>query len=451
VLLPKQVSALVGIMTKRTEWFLLLCVLLLAAVLRIQAVSTTQIDHPVRADAREYYLSALNLQRWQVFSGATPDISAPAPDAARPPLMPVLLTPFVVFPPTDVMLFHFNLLQVGMDVLTVGFTFLLFRLFSGALLALSAALLAACSPHLVSMTTYLLTETSFTFFLTAGLCLTAFALKREVLWGALLGGGALGLSALTRETTEYLPIFMLCSLCWFLDKKLVFRILMPTAIVALGVVWAWKFRNLSAIGSFSDPSLAVRTIHHGMYPGLMYNDDPNSFGVPYRLDPLSPRMTDLGGVLGVLWERFIAAPAKYLFWFLIGKPLAFFQWNLQDGTGDVFVYPLIYTPYLDNPLFVWTHALFRLLHVPLMISSILGAAVVLWRPKLLGLIGNARLPALLIVCVIGYFVAIHMVGFPLARYSVPLRPCMYGLGLFTIVMLIRQAWAQYRAGKHPMA
>lgn len=427
-------------MTRKTEWFLLVCVVLLAAILRVQAVSTTQIDHPIRADAREYYFSSLNLQRWHVFSGAVPSNSSPVPDAARPPLMPALLEPFVVFPPTETMLFHFNLLQVALDVLTVVFTFLLFRLVAGAALALGASFMLAICPHLISMTTYLLTETSFTFFLTGGICLTAFALKREVLWGALLGGVLLGLSALTRETTEYLPIFLLCSLYWFLERKLVWRILVPAAVAALAVVLVWKLRNLSAIGALSDPALAVRTIHHGMYPDMMYNGDPHSFAVPYSADPQSAMMTSMGSVLSVLWQRVVAEPLHYLRWYLIGKPLAFLQWDFQEADGDVFLYPVTYTPFSDKPLFVITHAICRVLHAPLVIAAILGVALALWRPKLLGLVGDGRRPVLLMGSVMVYFILVHMVGFPLARYSVPLRPCMYGLGLFTIVMLARRAW-----------
>lgn len=434
-------------MTKRTEWFLLVCIVLLAAVLRIQAVSTTQIDHPVRADAKEYYFGALNLQRWQVFSGSAPTAAAPVPDAARPPLMPALLEPFVVFPPTDAMLFHFNLLQAFLDVLTVVFTFLLFRLVCAAPLALGAAMLTAICPHLVSMTTYLLTETSFTFFLTSGICLTAFALKREAIWGAILGGAFLGLSALTRETTEYLPVFMLCCLCWFLERKVVLRILVPTAVAALAIVLAWKLRNLSAIGAFSDPALAMRTIHHGMYPDMMFNNDPYTFPIPYQADPQSAQMNSVGSVLSILWQRVVAEPWHYLRWYLIGKPLAFLQWDFQEADGDVFLYPVTYTPFSDRPLFIVTHAICRVLHGPLVIAAILGTVLAFWRPKLLGLAEEIRRPVLLIGCVMVYFVLLHMLGFPLARYSVPLRPCMYGMGLFTIVMLGRQMWLSVQARK----
>lgn len=434
-------------MTKKTEWFVLTCVLLLAAILRVQAVSTTQIDHPIRADAQQYYFSSLNLQRWHVFSGAPPASSAPIPDAARPPLMPALLEPFVVFPPTDAMLFHFNLLQVFLDVLTVVFTFFLFRLVTGAPLALAAAALIAICPHLISMTTYLLTETSFTFFLTAGVCLLAYGLNRECVWCAVLGGLLLGFSALTRETTEYLPFFMLISLFWFLEKKLFARVLVPAAVAALAVVFAWKLRNLSAIGALSDPALAVRTIHHGMYPDMMYNNDPYTFPIPYQADPQSAQMTTMRSVLSILWQRSVAEPLHYLHWYLIGKPMAFLQWDFQEADGDVFLYPVTYTPFSDKPLFIVTHAICRVLHAPLVLAAFLGAILALWRPRLLGLAGRMRLPVLLMVCVMAYFVALHTLGFPLARYSVPLRPCMYGFGLFTLVKLLQMAWRSYQARK----
>jgi hypothetical protein len=50
--------------------------------------------------------------------------------------------------------------------------------------------------------------------------------------------------------------------------------------------------------------------------------------------------------------------------------------------------------------------------------------------------GEQRI-AILLVALILYFLAVHMVGAPFPRYGIPLRPIVYGLGLFTLVKLVK--------------
>lgn len=425
-------------MTKSIQYFLLGVIIVFAATLRVQVVSTTVVDNPVRADAAQYYFGALNIQRWNVFSSEAPSQSPPKPDAFRPPVVSAILTFFASIPPTEKMLFHFNLFQACLDTLTVLIVFFIFYQFSGYWQALCSALLAAISPHLISMTTYMLTETTFTFILACGLCALCVSFKRDSLIFALIGGMILGLSALTRETTEYLPIFLCAVMFWFVERRVFFRLLVPALVMALVVMALWKIRNFFAIGHFSDPALAINTIHHGMYPDMMYENDPRSFSMPYRFDPESSKMKNLSDVLYILWQRACAEPGRYIYWFVIGKPLAFLQWSLQDGGGDVFIYPVKYSPYFNKNLFGVTHFVCYWLYFPLTAFAWVGGCLAVWRPMWLGLKEDARLPVLLIMAVFVYFLAVHMVGFPLARYSVPLRPYFYGLGLVTIVALIRQ-------------
>jgi 4-amino-4-deoxy-L-arabinose transferase-like glycosyltransferase len=428
-------------MTKKIVWLGVVCVLFLAAILRIQAIGTTIIDAPVRADAQQYYFGSLNLARWGVFSNAAPAAAAPAPNAFMPPALPVLILPFLKYPPTDSMLLQFNMFQVCMGVMTVFLVFLLFRLFANSGIALGAALASAISPHLISLNTYLLTETSFTLFLMSGLVCTGYALKRDNLGLSLLGGVLFGVSALARQTTEYFPVFMLICMWPFLDRKQFIKTILPSALFALTVIVAWKIRNVFAIGALSDPTLAFKTIQHGMYPGLMYDNNPASFSIPYRFDPLADQMTNLHNVIAIIWQRVQANPGTYLYWYCIGKPLAFLQWGFQDGLAEIFVYPVVYSPYFDMPLFGYTYLLMKAIHIPLIVFSFIGGGLAVFRPDYLGMTRKESLPLLLVVGVIVYFLLLHIVGFPLARYSLPIRPCLYGLGVFTIVTAVRQLWA----------
>jgi len=430
-----------NIMTKKMECLGLVLVLLLAAVLRIQAISSTVIDLPVRLDAQQYYFGSLNLARWGIFSNAAPAAIPPSPNSFIPPLLSVLILPFLKYPPTDSMLFQFNTFQACMGIITVALVFLLFRLFTSSWISLGAALASAVSPHLVCLSTYLLTETSFTLLLVGSLVCIGYALKRDSLCMSLLGGLVLGVSALARPTTEYFPVFMLLGMWLFVDRKQFIKTVLPSAILALSVIFAWKIRNFFAIGVFSDPTLAFKTIQHGMYPGMMYNNIQSSFATPYRFDPLADQMTNLHNVLAVMWQRVQADPGIYLYWYCIGKPMAFLQWGFQDGAGEIFVYPAIYSPYFDVPLFGYTYFFMKAVHIPLIVFAFIGGGLAVFRPDYLRMSRKESLPLLLIVGVIVYFLLLHIVGFPLARYSLPIRPCLYGLGVFTIVTAVRQLWA----------
>lgn len=428
-------------------------IVLLGASLRFQAIGGTVVDQPIRADARVYYFTALNLKHWGVFSQALPSDVAPEPGAFVPPGLPVALVPFAEFPPTERMLFHFNSYQALLGTLTILAAYVLFRLLAGNAVALGTALLTALAPHLVVMTTYLLTETQFTFLLTSGMLALALGMRRAHPGWAILGGFLLGLSALTRSTTEYFPFFLAPFLFWTMGARSFLRIGLPAIGAALAMIVAWKIRNLAAIGVASDPTLFVSTILHGMYPDFIFNGIPESFGFPYRFDPFAAQPHTIGEVLQELYRRAGEAPWTFARWYLIGKPATLLSWNIIAGMGGIFVYPVEASPYLTSPFFHITEVASAYLHRPLTIAALAGCGAVLFKPRLLGLSEDNRPIAVLIVALILYFLAIHMVGAPFPRYGIPLRPIIYGLGLFTLAALGRKIFPHLaslrpKAGTH---
>lgn len=420
-------------------------IILLGMALRFQAISSTVVDNPIRADARIYFLSALNIERWGIFSRAEPASIPPKPDAFVQPGLPWVIAHFIEFPPTDRMLLRINLLQATLGTLTILFTFGLFRLFATPMQALGAALLTAISPHLVVMTTYLLTETLFTFLLIGGTWALAVGTRGKQLTWAIAGGILLGLSALTRATTEYLPLFLLPFLFMLLDRDKFIRIALPAILTATAIIIAWKLRNLITTGWLGDPTLMVSSLHHGMYPDFMFNGAPESLGIPYRFDPFTQQVTGVASVLTEILQRAAEEPLRYAIWYSIGKPIALLSWNMIDGIGDIFIYPVTSSPYFDRPLFFTTRALASWLHAPLSIVAVTGCGISLLRPQWLGLSGELRFPAQLCALIVLYFFAIHIVGAPYPRYGVPLRPVIYGFGLFTVTRLVGMAIKKFGA------
>lgn len=432
-------------MSARSILLSLLLIVLLGAALRFQAISSTIVESPIRADARVYYLSALNLERWGIFSRADPEPVPPKPDAFVQPALPWVISHFIEFPPTDRMLLRINLMQATLGTITILFTFGLFRLFAAPMQALGAALLTAISPHLVVMTTYLLTETLFTFLLVGGTCAFIAGTQKSQATLAIAGGVLLGLSALTRSTTEYLPLFLLPFLYVLLDRDRFLRIALPAMLAATVIILVWKLRNLLATGGLGDPTLMVSALHHGMYPNFMFNGIPESLGIPYRFDPYTQQVNGAASVVTEILHRATEEPLRFAAWYAIGKPISLLSWNMIDGIGDIFIYPVTATPYLDRPLFLATRAVALWLHAPLSIAAVTGCGISLLRPQWLRLSDDLRFPAQLCALLVLYFFAIHIVGAPYPRYGIPLRPLIYGFGLFTITRIAGIAITKFGA------
>ena len=143
----------------------------LAMSLRLGAVNNTVIDDPIRADATDYYNYALNLKYHHTYSRENFSSDAPQPDALRAPGYPAFPVPFVEYPPTEFMLWRISLAQALLDSITVILALSIFRRIMAEGWALGAGFLTAISPHLISSTTYLLTETLFTFLMMLSLWL----------------------------------------------------------------------------------------------------------------------------------------------------------------------------------------------------------------------------------------------------------------------------------------
>ena len=84
----------------KPSWVLAALIVLFGAYLRVVAVVETRVDHPIRADAAEYFLSAYNLVEYGVYSSSPArlrDPNAPlTPDSIRVPGLPMIIAPFVL-------------------------------------------------------------------------------------------------------------------------------------------------------------------------------------------------------------------------------------------------------------------------------------------------------------------------------------------------------------------
>lgn len=417
-------------------WILIAsAIVAVAAYLRIVMVEETEVLAPIRADAREYYNYAYNLKSKGIYSlQDINDSSTPVPDAERNPGYSLFILPFVEYPPTYEMIERIAWAQVALSVLTLVLAMVWFRSFLPYQWALLAGMFVALSPHLIAANVYVLTETLFTFCLTAFLAAVGWLGATSHWSKALLAGALLGVALLVRPTLLYFPIFLLPALFFMVPWR---RAAALGCVLLLGfclVYGPWVIRNFSLPGDIQSTK-ALDTVHKGMYPDLMYRGDPRTYGFPNRVDPeWNKRADSLAKVLEEIRNRFAAEPVRYLRWYLIGKPVMLLSWDIIVGMGDVFVYPVTKSPYLHLGLFDITHRLMRGFHWPITILALVGC-VLSWMPSSRRYLpDNAVISTRIGALVIAYFLLVHMAGTPLPRYGIPLRPLVYGLGVLGGVM-----------------
>ncbi|MCK5716954.1 MAG: glycosyltransferase family 39 protein [Thiomargarita sp.] len=419
----------------RIVWFLLTIIVLIGLEFRLQAVMYTEVNQPIRADAKDYIAYAHNISQFQTYSRS---FSSQKPDAVRSPGYPIFLTVFLDKHISNNSLYHVLLAQVVLSTLTILLVYSLFATLLGASFALLVALLTALSPHLITMNVYYLSEPLFCFLLVSFLWLLS---KKHHPFILLCLGVILAAASLTRPWLQYF-IFLLIPLLVF--SHFPRKVSIYIGIAFLAIMSLWITRNIVTMGAASNSKLIAGSLHHGMYPNFMYDKKPESYGFPYRFDPRSSEISaSLPSVLTEIKRRFQEHPLEHLQWYLFGKPLTLLSWNIIQGMGDVFIYPVTRTPYDELTHFKISHDLMKFIHIPLVILAIIGSLIA-WRSQEdLKLSQKSLLVVRSISLLLGYFILLHMVVAPFPRYTVPMLPIIYGMAIFGGVQLFLGVKAKY--------
>lgn len=421
----------------------------LAIWLRGTLIMTTEVIDPLRADAFEYYRYAMNLEQCGVYSRSlesiTTQCATPArADSLRPPGYPLTLVPFVEWPPMPATLLRIQWFQVLLSALTVMLAY--FALLPlGAATAAAAAILSTLSPHLAAMNLYVLSETVFTFTLVAFVLAGTRWSARPGIARALAVGAALGLATLVRPTTLYLIVGVVPLFAWLAQQR---RTATAAAVLAgfLIVYGPWYVISKFHLPATQDRSLALTTLHSGTYPDLMVDGRPETRGAPHFYDPSYAERDSLAKVLAHLANRARAEPYTYLRWYAYGKTATFLSWDIIAGAGDVFVYPVKVPGFATNQWLGLTHWFMWPIHGPLTILALI-ASVLVWLPAraMLERPSTELVVTRLLALVFIYFIVCHVAGTPLPRYAIPVRPILYGLACWVIVLPLRASWRRLRA------
>jgi 4-amino-4-deoxy-L-arabinose transferase-like glycosyltransferase len=433
----------------------LLLILLLSACLQFTAVARTEAYNPLGADALDYFLSAYNLDHYGVYSRTVTfpqedHLQAPPPDAVRSPGYPLFLRLLGHPEPSLNYIGRVMLVQAALGVASVWMMYLIATRFLRRRWACLAALLTAISPHLIVISTYLLTESLFFFLLlasTLGL-LKAIESAKPTHWSFVLVGLLWGLCSLVRPTVEFIPVLVLLAAI-AIPRLKQFRATAMLLFLGFAVVLApWLIRNATLPPQDNQPSLMIQFLLHGSYPNFLYQNNPATYGDPYRWDPSVDQIgRSLPKVLTHIAHNFKDDPLTYARWYLIGKPGFFLSWtNLESWTnpdgGDIYIYPVKRSPFRDDQRFVLIRNLAYVLHWPLMLLGLAGACLPWWRPQRWELSGASLFATRLLSLILLYAIGFHMIGAPFPRYGIPFRPLLYPLALMAVLAPWRSRDAQ---------
>ncbi|WP_295433690.1 hypothetical protein [uncultured Thiodictyon sp.] len=304
-----------------------------------------------------------------------------------------------------------------------------------------AALLTAISPHLVFANVFILTESLACFLLMLFLWSLSRWKANPSPWLILASGALLALGSLTRPWTQGFILVMIPLIFYYSPIIRTRRAAVLFSVGFLLPMLCWIGRNLMTLGVFSDDSYLLSNLYQGTYPGLLYDNRPETLAYAYRFDPrVAEISSSLASVVAEFLRRLREHPVNYLGWYLFGKPTFLFSWDLFEGMGDVYIYPVLRTPYGTLRLFTATHALMHVLHNALVILAILGS-IGAWLPRSwVHLSEEQCFMARTVAALMAYFVVLHSILNPLARYSIPMRPVIYAMAMFALWSAGRGLW-----------
>jgi hypothetical protein len=292
-----------------------------------------------------------------------------------------------------------------------------------------------------------LTETLFSFLLLSAICVFQLSLRYFSIRLAGISAVLFGLVFLTNETALFLPFILVSVALWFryfsigqVFGKRKFQFVILFLAIYITIPSGWWLRNYCNVpaGGPRGSDRAVVTMSHGAYPDFIYKD-PQYWGIPYREDPQQPYFgSSLTNFSEVLWTRVKDEPLRYLVWYLIGKPYYFWNWNIIQGTGEIYINPINSDLFMESRFAVSIKKIMAFLHPLFLLMTLFSFPVLFIKIKMLRIMDRDEINAALmpmITCL--YFTIIYSIFAPWPRYSIPLRPELYLCAIWTLSVIVK--------------
>jgi 4-amino-4-deoxy-L-arabinose transferase-like glycosyltransferase len=307
--------------------------------------------------------------------------------------------------------------------------------------ALNAAGLTALSPHLVVCSGYLLTETLFAFVLLLAILLFFRAMKRWKQMDWLLSGGCFGYAYLVNQTILFIPWALVVVAGFAVGKTSAeWTTYFKRSGLFLGmfsILWlGWGIRNAVVLPDDARRSSgrALATLVHGTYPDFIYKSKRYE-NFPYHEDPEYGEFSQSPqNFARIFVRRFRERPLAYLMWYFVKKPYYIWSWNIRQGQGDIFIYPVAQSIYSTYWVPAQLRNLMKILH-PLILVLALAGMLFAARQVLRVWSAALRLMPWPIFIVIIYCTAVYTIFASWPRYSIPFRPLLYLAAIYTLSLI----------------
>lgn len=411
------------------RWLLIFLIVSAGALLRVAYISNTLIVDPIRADAAYHLVYANNLLEDATFSKDMSD--DPVPDSYWAPGYPVFLA--AVIKVSELLSVDtYNAILYCQLLLGVGTIFLCFLLavsFLPGYWPLLPAFLVALSPHLVSLASYVLTETLFGFLL----ILALWTLSKAMAGGSCVRWLWAGMSFALAYMVNPVSLFLapLLALVLVLTARIggaelpireLYRVLAIFLAPLIIISMLWSIRSAVSVpaGQQTASNRLLTNLVTGMYP---------DYHEKWRASIMEPEKKvvlpgagageSYGTFLSVLSERFLQNPLQMVTWYSIQKPILLWDWDIRTGFGEIYIYRVEYSLYHTSIPTIVSYIFMAALHPWLLLGSIIGLVFLYGKGS-----NGTMVPALLYIALI-YVSLIYVISQSEPRYSIPLRPELY--------------------------
>ena len=332
------------------EVFICLFIFVSALVMRGSYLATFDQENPIKADAQKYISIAYNLYENGIYSD---EIKAEPEVRTRiTPGYPLFLSSLFYLNNDLYSVYILTLLiQAILGSLTACLTYTLARmLVLGKKSSLFCSMLVVIYPHQIITSGFVLTETLFCFLLMASINLAVYSFKNNnniILY--VLGGLIMGGAILTRPVALFIPFIILFS--FFIVDKNIKKSIKQLTFVIIPMLLLLPWIIFSNIHDNEDQTSNFKSVFAlGIYPDFIHLN-ANLKGFPHREDPLFKDMqSSIITTLDTLYRRAKKDPAKYLYWYTIGKVKTLWQWNILQGAGGAYIYNVKSSLYHKNSM-----------------------------------------------------------------------------------------------------
>lgn len=405
----------------RRQIIALAAIAALALLVRLYYVHNAVVVDPLRGDAVQYVVYAINLLDHHVFSMQTEGVLLP--DGFRDPGYPTFLAILMSVAGRQQGFYLLTLdVQSVLSAATVAMYFVLARRWLGMAAAFVVGLGMTFWPHAITLTGYVLSETLVGFLFVLGLVLLQVGYDRRSRWIGAAAGLFFAAAALTNATLlPVLPLFALVALWRDRDRRPMWSMVLLAALIP---ATAWSVRGASLPSTRSDRAsdrIAMNFVqgswpeYHTAWSSVVVKRDETPRAVLNAIDADVNRLQqNRAQGLSSIFGRFSSEPLRYTLWYL-SKPVELWGWEIGIGNGGIYVFPTLQSPLSgQGPLRITTD-LFIIANPLLMSLALVGLIVVLAtaraRPK----------PLVLAAFAVAFLTMVFTVLQADARYAVPYR------------------------------